>query len=410
MLQVLVADDEITTRIGLKALLERSGYGVVLATDGDSAWNMLRGDTPPQIALLDWDMPGLIGPEICRRLSARSNGPFVYTILLTGKSDESDLVHGFDSGANDFMCKPFNATELKSRIGAAARIVQYERELHDKNVALKEFATEMERLAEERARQLVHSDRMATLGTLTAGIAHEINNPASFISGNLQTLELFWKDMGEALFDTPCAAASPKIPFIRDEMPKLISEMRSGVSRISRIVNSLRGYSHAGAMPTNSLIDINSSVEDALLLCRNNLKHDVVTNCHLDPDLPQVIGDSTQITQVLVNLITNAVHAMEPKGGSLHIESKRNHKSVILTVRDSGPGIQEDCLKQIWLPFFTTKQVGKGTGLGLPICQKIVEEHGGSISAENHLEGGALFTITIPLPKGSRHETSATHR
>ncbi|MCC6154472.1 MAG: response regulator, partial [Candidatus Hydrogenedentes bacterium] len=83
MLQVLVADDDITTRIGLKALLERSGYGVVLATDGDSAWNMLRGDTPPQIALLDWDMPGLIGPEICRRLSARSNGPFVYTILLT---------------------------------------------------------------------------------------------------------------------------------------------------------------------------------------------------------------------------------------------------------------------------------------------------------------------------------------
>jgi signal transduction histidine kinase len=410
MLQVLVADDEITTRIGLKALLERSGYTVSLTCDGDAAWEMLRGDTPPQIALLDWDMPGLIGPEICKRLAARGNGPFIYTILLTGKSDDADLVQGFDSGANDFMSKPFNAKELKSRIGAAARIVQYERELNYKNAALKEFATEMERLAEDRARQLVHSDRMVTLGTLAAGIAHEINNPASFISGNLQTLELFWKDVGEVLFQSECAAASPKIPFIRDEMPKLIAEMRSGVSRISRIVNSLRGYSHAGAKADDSLVDLNASVEDALLLCRNNLKHNVVTNCKLDPDLPKVNGDSTQITQVLVNLITNAVHAMEPKGGTLHIETKRNHKGLIVTVRDSGIGIPEDCLEQIWLPFFTTKQVGKGTGLGLPICQKIIEEHGGSVGAENHPEGGALFTITIPLPKGSRHETSPTHR
>lgn len=410
MLQVLVADNKVTTRIGLKALLERSGYRVVLAMDGDAAWNLLSGDAPPQIALLDWDMPGLAGPEICRRLAARSIGPFVYTILLTGKTDEADMVHGFESGANDYMCKPFNATELKSRIGAAARIVQYERELHDKNATLTEFANEMERLAEDRARQLVHSDRMATLGTLAAGIAHEINNPASFISGNLQTLELFWKDIGDTLSQSDIGTLGPKYPFIREEMPKLIAEMRSGVSRISRIVNSLRSYSHAGAKTADSSVDINASVEDALLLCRNNLKHDVVRKCDLDPNLPNVTGDSTQISQVLVNLITNAVHAMEPKGGSLHITSKRDHKNVILVVRDSGPGIPEDCLEQIWLPFFTTKQIGKGTGLGLPICQKIVNEHGGSISAENHSEGGALFTITLPIPKGSRHETSPAHR
>ncbi|MCC6797157.1 MAG: response regulator [Candidatus Hydrogenedentes bacterium] len=410
MLQVLVADDEITTRIGLKALLERSGYSVVLALNGDAAWEVLSDDVPPQIALLDWEMPGLLGPEICRRLATRSNGPFVYTILLTGRTDDGDLVNGFDSGANDFMCKPFNALELKSRIGAAARIVQYERELHDKNVTLAEYATEMERLAEDRARQLVHSDRMATLGTLAAGMAHEINNPASFISGNLQTLELFWKDVGDALSRSECVAGDSKLLFIQEEMPKLIAEMRSGVSRISRIVNSLRSYSHAGAKTTDNLVAINTCVDDALLLCRNNLKHNVVTNCELDPDLPKVTGDCTQITQVLVNLITNAVHAMEPAGGTIHIESKVNDKDVVVTVRDSGQGIPEDSLEKIWLPFFTTKQVGKGTGLGLPICQRIIEEHGGSIGAENHLGGGALFTITLPLPKESRYETSPTHR
>jgi len=90
MLQVLVADDEITTRIGLKALLERSGYAVVLTSDGDAAWDVLNCNAPPQIALLDWDMPGLIGPEICRRLAARRNRPFIYSLLLTGKTDDSD--------------------------------------------------------------------------------------------------------------------------------------------------------------------------------------------------------------------------------------------------------------------------------------------------------------------------------
>ncbi len=145
---------------------------------------------------------------------------------------------------------------------------------------------------------------------------------------------------------------------------------------------------------------MNVCIEDALLLCRNNLKKGVETHTQLEADVPGIVGDATQLSQVLVNLITNAVHAMEPDGGSLFIQTSRQNGNVKVSVRDTGPGISQDNLDRIWHPFFTTKDVGEGTGLGLPISQKIIEEHGGHVCVANHPDGGAQFTIALPIPKG----------
>jgi len=397
-LKVLVADDDLIIRTMLETFLQDWGYEVSLVNDGAAAWEILRGDAPPDLALLDWLMPGFTGVELCRKMQDKPRSKYTYVMLITGKNDRNDLIMALEAGADDFLSKPLNMGELKTRLEVGARIVRYEKTLREQHKLLKDYAVEMEALAEKRAKQLVHADRMAALGKMSAGIAHEINNPLSFISSNVQTMEMFWREVAPHIIRI--AGENPqknnKLELVIQDAPKTLEGVRSGIVRVRNIVQGLKAFARQDK-GERAPGRIGESIDRAMELCRSGLKKLAKVELKLAPDLPLMNINSQQIEQVLVNLILNAVDAMEESSrGALKIAAVKTNKGVEIEISDNGPGIAEDVLAEIWNPFFTTKKTGKGTGLGLSISKGIIEDHGGQIRAENKKDGGARFIIELP--------------
>lgn len=405
-MRVLIADDDATSRIILERLLPQWGYHVTTTCDGLEAWETIRTARTPLITVLDWLMPGLTGPDVCKKIVERESGPFVYMVILTGKTKESDKIEGLNSGAHAFVQKPYDPLELASCLAVGRRVIDYESKLREQNAQLQDYAEHMEALADERARQLAHADRMATVGMLGAGVAHEINNPATFISGNAQTLQQAWHLIERKLQEGMKIVDSDteQLEFVLDQAPKMLEGIREGVRRIRRITDTLKGFARQGS-GQKELFHIHEVVEKALELCHNALKYKVSVHTQLDDTLPPIEGDRQQIEQVLVNLIINAAHAMEERSQSnLHIAMWRDSDRIQLTVEDDGPGFPPDVDGKIFDPFFTTKEAGVGTGLGLSISQSIVEEHAGTIAAENREPSGARFTIRLPIAAERRDD------
>ncbi|CAM2067137.1 Response regulator [Sulfidibacter corallicola] len=402
-MKVLVAEDD---RVSLKVLerfLEKWGHQPLTCENGLDAWNLVSEQKDIEMGLVDWMMPGLDGLELVRRIRSSERSTPFHVILITAKSEKKDMLTAFEAGADDFLVKPVDPMELNSRIKVGSRLVESQKQLYLKNVALTKAVTEMEDLAEQRARMLLHADRLASLGVLTAGIAHEINNPTTFISGNAQTLERCWPLVERTLKSK--AESTPerdrrKIDLVLTEIPKMLSGIRNGVERISAIINGLKTYSRKDREHFEP-VDLNQCVHRALILCGNRLNHlEAEVVLELDTDLPNTRGNAQKLEQVLVNLIVNAADAMEELTGRVRprlvFRTSFDPMHTELTVTDNGVGIPPEKLPDIWNPFFTSKDVGKGTGLGLSISQGIIEDHKGTITAENAAKGGTRFTIRLP--------------
>ncbi|HJP17669.1 MAG TPA: PAS domain S-box protein [Nitrospinota bacterium] len=268
---------------------------------------------------------------------------------------------------------------------------------------LKKYASEMEQLAEERSKQLIHADRMVTLGTLSAGVAHEINNPVGFVGNNLQIFEKLWDRTIKVYLEKAKGNNEDKnLAFVLDEMPGMLKAMREGTRRIAKIVHNLGRFSRISKLtfePTN----ICEIIETAVNFCRLDLtvKHQVKIQLDLQNDIPNIKVSRQEMEQVLINLITNSGHAMEEITGrkELTLKIKASHVSnnIVIEIADNGHGMDKKTLDNIFNPFFTTKDTGKGTGLGLSICRGIIEQHRGDITARSTLGEGTTFTITLPI-------------
>lgn len=390
--RVLLADDDPTIRSILVRLLRQWGYEVVEAADGNVAWEILDSPTPPNIAILDWMMPGCDGPELCHRYHDGTRArPFLYILLLTSKSDKEDVVRGLDSGADDYVTKPVASEELRSRLNVARRMVEYE-------ATLKDFGTNMERLARERAAQLVHADRLSTLGTLAASIIHEINNPVGYISANAQMLEKYWEKL-KPLVDaglTTGVPPDPRAPMIIEDMPRLAHSIHSGALRIADIVDNLKRFIRKEPETGHVVVTINEALDNALTVCRPRIKHGIKLTLDLadPPARIRVLGQ--QLEQVFINLIVNAQEAMDGQPERhLRIATGIEAGRLVVSFENSGPWIPPAQLASIWNSFFTTKE--EGTGLGLAISQTIVKEHKGDITAENLPSGGVRFQVHLPV-------------
>jgi signal transduction histidine kinase len=320
--------------------------------------------------------------------------------MLTAKDQQHDVQSGFVAGADDYLVKPLDATQLRQRLNVAERIMAYEQELEKSRGRLEHYANEMEQLAEERARQLAHADRMATLGTLAAGIAHEINNPATFISGNAQTMQQSWPEIAQLLHTADPKTMNPLTQFAIEEFPEMLKDIRKGVDRISTIVSGLKTYARQDS-DTKQSFSLIEAVDDALKLCHSVMKNRVHVHNHVPNTLPSAYGNQQQIEQVLVNLFVNAAHIMIETlktRGDLTITAEENNGHITVCVLDSGPGIPDKLLDRIFDPFYTTKKVGVGTGLGLSISRGIIEEHHGELTAANRTDQqGAAFCFTLPV-------------
>ncbi len=265
---------------------------------------------------------------------------------------------------------------------------------------------------------LVQNEKLASIGLLSAGVAHEINNPLAFVANNLVVLERDSKgllevlDLHQGLLPklTECApqeaaqiakiAEDIDLTYIRDNVGRLLSRTREGVDRVTRIVRSLRGLARTDA-PKRQETDLPAIIESSLDILRGRLKrHCIEAVTHYDPD-STVMGVQTQLSQVLLNLLVNAQQAVEAagrtEGGQITITTRRQAEDMLIEVADNGTGIDPAHLPKLFDPFFTTKEVGEGTGLGLSIAHNIIRAHGGRIEVDSQPSAGTTFRVFLPL-------------
>lgn len=270
---------------------------------------------------------------------------------------------------------------------------------------------QLNREVELRSSELFHAERMASIGTLAAGVAHEINNPLAYVKSNIMTLQGFLNPLTDTVgqllkldsedpeFSAELRAKGveldqTELQFILEDLQEILEDLLDGSSRIVSIVNGLRQFSHPNAKELDE-VDLNESVRVAIELSRNEFKYHAKLNLELG-DIPRIKANPGEITQVLVNLLVNASHAIE-ESGTITIGSKFSGDQVQIFVEDSGKGIAPEDLGQIFTPFFTTKPVGEGTGLGLAISHRIITEHGGEIDVQSEQGKGTRFTLHFPI-------------
>ena len=300
---------------------------------------------------------------------------------------------------------------------------QLQREIQERRTAQAELEKEKEEQRiliarlEEAQNQLLQSEKLASIGQLAAGIAHEINNPIGFVNSNLSTLSRYTHDLLRLVAayeaDEPAADGTPRdnraeirairddidLEFLRDDLPALIAESAEGATRVRQIVQDLRDFSRTGST-TFEPADLHAGIESTLNVATNELKYkaDVVRDYGT---LPLVECVAAQINQVFLNLLVNAAQAMTSRG-TITIRSGRSGDQVWVSIADDGPGIPDDVLPRIFDPFFTTKPVGRGTGLGLSLSYGIVQRHGGRIEVVSQTGKGATFTMFLPLHQHER--------
>ena len=259
---------------------------------------------------------------------------------------------------------------------------------------------------DEATKRLVQSEKLASLGELAAGVAHEINNPVGYVSSNLTTLQKYLA-VYEKVLDTP-EADSPEMAalkkklnyaFIRDDLQNLVKETQEGVGRVKAIIQDLKDYARTNVATHYVASDIQIGLKSTLNIARNQLKNRADVRLELGK-LPLVECAPSQIDQVFLNLIVNAAQAMpDGKVGLIDIRTNCNDSHVWIEVKDNGPGIPPEILKKIFDPFFTTKDPGTGTGLGLSVSQNIIQQHGGTLEVQSTVDVGTTFKITLPIKR-----------
>jgi signal transduction histidine kinase len=259
---------------------------------------------------------------------------------------------------------------------------------------------------DEATKRLVQSEKLASLGELAAGVAHEINNPVGYVSSNLTTLQKYLA-VYEKVLDAPEADSAEMVAlkkklnyaFIRDDLQNLVKETQEGVGRVKAIIQDLKDYARTNAATHYVASDIQVGLKSTLNIARNQLRGRADVRLELG-NLPLVECAPSQIDQVFLNLIVNAAQAMpEGKLGLIDIRTHCNDQQVWIEVQDNGPGIPPDVLKKIFDPFFTTKDPGTGTGLGLSVSTNIIQQHGGTLEVNSTVGVGTTFKITLPIKR-----------
>lgn len=431
-MKILIAEDDAASRRLLETLLNNWQYEVISCVDGNEAWQELKRDDAPSLVILDWMMPGMDGIEVCRRVRAERESHLTYIIMLTAVDTRDDVIEALRMGADDFLYKPFDRGELRVRLQVGKRIlglqdnlVQQERAARSRaEILVAERTIELseanQKLKEQQA-QLVHAEKMGAIGQLAAGIAHEINNPVSFITNNVSSLkeyvEIFSELIGhyEMLQKQVEGAAEQKqiaeslavirqlinrenIPFLLSDTTQLIADTQEGVVRVRDIVQGLKNFAHPNSDEPQEA-DINEGIESAVRIAWNEIKYKAELDKSLG-ELPPLTCHLGELNQVFLNLLINAAQAIEDNG-RIGVDSQFRDGEIVVCISDTGSGIPQEKISRIFEPFYTTKEVGQGTGLGLAISYGIIEKHGGRIEVDSKEGEYTHFTIYLPVARDS---------
>jgi signal transduction histidine kinase len=453
---LLIVEDNPTNLSFLFNYLTKSGFKVLVATDGETAIQRVEA-AQPDLILLDVMMPGIDGFEVCKRLKDNPSMRDIPVIFMTALSDTLNKVHGFEIGAVDYITKPIQPEEVVSRIQTHLTLRNLQKELQAKNERLltsqrqeKQRTLELEEALHKLQQtevQLIQAEKMSSFGKIAAGIAHEINNPVNFIYGNLYHANEYIQDLFELItlytqtYTQPTEKINRKIQdieldFIQSDLPKLLESMQVGAERIRQTVSLLKNFFHLHEAELK-FVNINQDIDNTLFLLQYHLdakagrsKINVIKNYS---NLPLVKCYASELNQVFMNMLTNAIDALDEKYGKLKLDSDMwsvrgnpeqerefvrspltpdqsqtptieistesvDEAKVIIRIADNGSGMTEEVSQRLFDPFFSTKPVGSGTGLGLTISyQIIVEKHRGQLGVTSERGNGTEFVIEIPI-------------
>jgi signal transduction histidine kinase len=282
----------------------------------------------------------------------------------------------------------------------------------DELLRANEALTELNRKLSAAQDQLVQSEKMASIGQLAAGVAHEINNPVGYIFSNVGTLEKYvadvfrmlaaYEECEPLLAGTPAAATLAamrdkiELGFLKEDIPVLMSETREGIERVRKIVQDLKDFSHVDTRREWEWANLHRGIDSTLNIVNNEIKYKANVIKHYG-ELPDVRCLASELNQVFMNLLVNAAHAIQKERGTITITTGTQGDHVWVEIGDDGCGIAQENLNRIFDPFFTTKPVGKGTGLGLSLSYGIVKKHNGNIEVNSEPGVGTRFRISIPI-------------
>lgn len=400
--RILAVDDDNVLLATLFFSLGEAGYEILQAESGEAALNMIT-DNPPDLALLDISMPGMSGLELAKHLRDETTIPFMF---LTSHWHLNAVKQAMEYGAVGYLIKPFNIFQAIPAIEAGlarsrdiTQLLQTQRELYSR--------------LDQAHGQLAHSEKLASIGQLTAGIAHEINNPIGFVHSNIGTLGEYIDDLftiinayeasesglpadGLLIAELGKIKSDLDLRYLREDIPHLIGESKDGIARVRQIVQDLKDFCHVDQSKKWQWADLHKGLDSTLNIVSNEIKYkaDVIKEYG---DLPEIECLPTELNQVFMNLLVNAGHAMaEGKRGAITLRTGCKDDKAWVEVSDNGSGIAPDNLQRIFAPFFTTKPLGQGTGLGLSLSAEIVQKHGGEIQVQSTLGVGTTFRITLP--------------
>lgn len=393
---------------------------------GEEAIDYLK-ENETDIMLLDIIMPGINGIEILKQVKADKKLQFIEVLMFSSLDDKETLHDCFELGAVDYIAKPIDELEFLARIKSAIRKktleksgLSYLREIESQNQSLMDLNLKLK----TAQNQIIQQEKMASVGHLAAGIAHEINNPLGFITSNIITLKSYI-DKYKKLFDL-CKRISDEGPdsagfeemiqyvnrqefqFINEDFIDLFRDTQEGLDRVGAIVKGLRNFSRIDQLEEMSLYNLNEGLENTLIICRNELKYIAKVELELG-SVPDIYALGGQINQVILNMLLNAGAAIKTKFGAemgvIHVKTWFENDAVHLSIEDNGMGIDQAHINDIFNPFFTTKPVGEGTGLGLSISYDIIiVKHKGWIEVTSKEGEWTKFVITLPVGENIERE------
>jgi signal transduction histidine kinase len=378
-LRTLVVDDSSSTRGLLRELLRERDYEVTSVATAEEALQA-HLERPFELMLVDWTLPGMSGLDLCRMVRSRPGGEDVVVLVITGRNRPDDLNAVLDAGASDYLSKPIDPEILGTRLLIAERTI--------------EEAARRITEREDMESRLAFADRMASVGTLAAGVAHELNNPLMYVLSNLH--------LTREEIDSPDEAVW------REHAKQQLDEAIHGAVRMQNIVRDLKTFSRVDDEQRGN-VSVQSVLESSINICWNEIRHRATLERDFG-ETPPVDANESRLGQVFLNLLINAAQAMPARGVGANRVTVRTYTDAdgwaVIEVIDNGTGIEPGRVSRVFEPFFTTKGVSEGTGLGLSICRNIVRDAGGTIEVQSQLDRGT--TLVVRLPASTRDELAQT--
>lgn len=420
-MKILIVDDELVSRKKLEKIMESLGE-CESVENGEDALKIAMTENPPDLILLDIMMPGIGGYEVCKRLKAAPETKDIPVIFLSAMDDKADIIQGLEMGAVDYITKPFHKAEVKARALTHLSLKKMREDLYAQNIILESQVKEIQEKTEQLRQkdlQLIEMDRIAGIGSLAAGIAHEINNPLGFVKSSIGFIKKgvdkmvgalrYWDDkpVSEPLLkDYEDYLVQINFEHLTNSLDTKFDRIERGIERIIKIVNSLRSFSRLD-METIGKIDINQSIEDAVEILSTQDAKDVELIKELQ-EVPLMECSPNEINQCLLHVLKNALDAVDHNGIVKMITSyNEDEDQIIIRIVDNGKGMSPEVARQALNPFFTTKAVGSGTGVGLSLTEGIIKRHGGMINISSKEGEGTTVEMSLPAVGGVGGEQRA---